>query len=166
MDWLTIQGKGMDLLKKYKYTFVILIIGLFLMVLPQKNGEMPENAQSKEQAAVSLQDSLEAILSKISGAGKVSVLLTEYYGEEKIYQVDESVSETSDSNNRKTETVIISDTSREETGLVRSVMAPVYKGAIVVCQGGDRAAVRLAVVEAVSKVTGLSTNQISVLKMK
>lgn len=35
----------------------------------------------------------------------------------------------------------------------------------MVCQGADNAAVRLAIVEAVSKVTGLGANRISVLKM-
>ena len=39
-------------------------------------------------------------------------------------------------------------------------------GAIVVCQGGDNATVRLAIIEAVSNVTGLGADKISVLKMK
>jgi stage III sporulation protein AG len=39
-------------------------------------------------------------------------------------------------------------------------------GAIVLCQGADVPSVRLAIVDAVSKVTGLVANQISVLKMK
>jgi len=36
----------------------------------------------------------------------------------------------------------------------------------VVCQGADRAGVRLAVVDAVKSVTGLSSDRITVLKMK
>jgi len=36
----------------------------------------------------------------------------------------------------------------------------------VVCQGADDPAVRLAVSQAVSSVTGISTDRISVLKMK
>jgi len=41
-----------------------------------------------------------------------------------------------------------------------------YRGAVVVCQGGDNASVRLAVVEAVSNATGLTSDRITVLKMK
>jgi stage III sporulation protein AG len=39
-------------------------------------------------------------------------------------------------------------------------------GAIVVCQGGDQPTVRLAILDAVSKVTGLGADKISILKMK
>jgi hypothetical protein len=42
----------------------------------------------------------------------------------------------------------------------------VYQGAVVLCQGAADAAVRLAVVEAVSKATGLGADKICVLKMK
>ena len=41
-----------------------------------------------------------------------------------------------------------------------------YLGVIVVCEGADSPAVRLAIVEAVSDVTGLGADRISVLKMK
>ena len=41
---------------------------------------------------------------------------------------------------------------------------PTYRGALVVCQGGDRAEVRLAVTEAVSVLTGLSADRVTVAK--
>ena len=41
---------------------------------------------------------------------------------------------------------------------------PAYQGAVVVCQGGDKAAVRLAITEAVAALTGLSSDKISVVK--
>jgi stage III sporulation protein AG len=49
---------------------------------------------------------------------------------------------------------------------MQTVLAPQYLGAIVVCQGADRSDVRLAIVEAVSALTGLGADKISVLKMK
>ena len=39
-------------------------------------------------------------------------------------------------------------------------------GAVVVCDGGDDAAVRLAVTQAVSAYTGLGSDRITVMKMK
>ena len=44
------------------------------------------------------------------------------------------------------------------------ILYPTYRGALVVCQGGDRADVRLAVIEAVSVLTGLSSDRITVAK--
>ena len=44
------------------------------------------------------------------------------------------------------------------------ILSPTYRGALVVCQGGDRADVRLAVIEAVSVLTGLSSDRITVAK--
>jgi stage III sporulation protein AG len=41
---------------------------------------------------------------------------------------------------------------------------PAYQGAVIVCQGADNSAVRLAVSEAVSALTGLSSDKISILK--
>jgi stage III sporulation protein AG len=64
------------------------------------------------------------------------------------------------------ETVIITDAQRAQQGLVKQVNPPVYLGAVVVCQGADRASVRLAIVEAVANATGLGADKISVLKMK
>ena len=55
---------------------------------------------------------------------------------------------------------------RKQTGLVQQVNPPTYLGAVIVCQGADSASVRLAIVEAVGSVTGLSTDKITVLKMK
>ena len=49
---------------------------------------------------------------------------------------------------------------------MRQVNPPTYLGAIIICEGADDANIRLAVVDAVSKVTGLGANRISVLKMK
>ena len=61
---------------------------------------------------------------------------------------------------------MITDSGRNQTGLIRQINPPVYLGAVIVCQGGDKPAVKLAVAEAVSRVTGLRSHQIVVLKMK
>ena len=97
-----------------------------------------------------------------SDLGKVEVMLTECQGAETLYQTD--IQQSPDS--IREDTVLTSDAQRQDHGLVRQVNPPVYLGAVVVCQGGDSPKVRLAVVKAVMSVTGLSSDKITVLKMK
>jgi stage III sporulation protein AG len=142
-----------------------LLIGLFLMLMPQQKEKPVPQTESLQQQE-NLQTELESILSHLEGAGKVKVLLTQAAGERAIFQTDE-ISETSESGNSvHRNTVLITDSNREASALLQQTMAPVYLGAVVLCQGADRATVRLAIVEAVSRATGLASSNISVLKMK
>ena len=43
---------------------------------------------------------------------------------------------------------------------------PVYQGAVVVCQGASDSGVHLAVIEAVSVLTGLGSDRITVVQWK
>ena len=96
----------------------------------------------------------------------MKVLLTISKGEKKEYQTDEDQSYNETGNDIRKETVIIRDGEDNETALLIQIIAPEYLGAIVVCEGADDANVKLAVLEAVSKATGLRSDSISVLKMK
>ena len=51
----------------------------------------------------------------------------------------------------------------EEVVVTKSIY-PVYRGALVVCDGGDEARVKLAVTEAVTALTGLSADRVTVAK--
>lgn len=150
------------LLKQYRYGIVVLILGLALMILPSQREEEVSVLTDSQVETDDLQKNLEKILSQIDGAGKVSVLLTKSSGEITLYQQDSDISGESS----REDTVVISGTDREETGLIRQVIPATYQGAIIVCQGGDRPAVKLAIVDAVSRVTGLTSDKIIVLKMK
>jgi stage III sporulation protein AG len=169
MDWQELKHRAEEFLKKYRYVMLVLLAGLVLMLLP--SGEQKQEAavpfsESTPEQERDLQASLGQILSMIEGAGKVQVLLTEATGQRTHYQTDEDISTGESSSDTRKETVVITNGSRAESGLVRQVDPPVYQGAIVICQGADSAAVRLAIVEAVANATGLSSNRISVLKMK
>lgn len=164
--------KGLMLLRdfalKYKHAVLVLLIGLALMLLP--SGPRQESAPEAPAAAPAGQEDLETrlsgLLSKVSGAGEVEVLLTVRTGGETLYQTDVE-SDSSETDTRKTSsTVLVEDASNQELGLVRRTDPPVYQGAVVVCQGADDPAVKLAIVEAVSCATGLGADQIKVVKMK
>lgn len=153
-NWLSLAGK-------YRYVLIVVAAGLALMLLPQKEETAPAT-QTIVQRESTLQEDLEDILSGIQGVGKVRVLLTEAQGSRTVYVQDESASQDS----LKTDAVIITDSSRTQTGLISQVLPPVYLGAVVVCQGGDDPVVKLSVVEALCDATGLTADKITVLKMK
>ena len=158
MDWIALRQNAGKHLGKYKYALLILAVGLFLMSFPVKNTQKSEEEATEVTVQEnSMEDRLSFILSQIQGVGEVRVLLTEFFGPESVFQTDGS--------NDRSETVIISDGNRTESGLVKQVLSPVYQGAIVVCQGGGSASVRLSVMEAVANVTGIPANRITVLKM-
>ena len=137
------------------------------MLIPQKSKPSPvadNTSQPKTQAIGTEQ--LAEILQSIEGAGKVKVLLSVATGEKTLYQTDSDRNSSEDANSIKQETVIVADSQRAEYGLVSQINPPSYLGAIVVCEGADSATVKLAVTLAVAKITGLSTDNICVLKME
>jgi stage III sporulation protein AG len=157
MDKLEVREKVMRWLGKYKFVLLILLLGIVLMLIPQKQDKRETPAVHTEEQTL-LSEELEAILANIKGAGKVQVLLSLKAGEEILYQTD--------GDSEKQNTVIITGSDRIESGLVQQILPPKYQGAIILCQGADKPAVCLAITDAVSKVTGLDSSKISVLKMK
>lgn len=168
MDRGEVKDSITALFRKYRWAALILVIGLFLMALPEENPQPAEQPAAQEGGGSEpdLQQQLEAVLSKLEGAGKVKVLLSVALGAENHYQTDEDSQKTLDSLDRRVETVVITAQDRSEQGLVRRTDPPVYLGAVVLCQGADSPSVKLAVVDAVGTATGLTSDKISVLKMK
>ena len=162
----TLQKTG-DFLKKNRYVALVLLIGVVLMCLPsgkKKSAEQVYIAPTVNE--ISVEERLGQILTQVDGAGEVQVFLTVASGEQTIYQTNDTLSQNDNSTNSQIDTVTVTDSDRNEIGLIRQVNPPQYQGAIVVCSGADSPAVRLAVVDAVSKATGLSSDKISILKMK
>ena len=166
MDRVKLQSRLQEYLKQYRYVVIVVLAGVVLMCLPSgKDRTDTERETGAEQTVIvetCLEESLAVILSQIKGAGKVEVLLTEAKGAETVYQSDSSTG----GDSTRLDTVTITDKERTQNGLVRQINPPSYQGAIVVCQGADSPSVRLAIVQAVSSVTGLGTDHITVLKMK
>ena len=166
MDRIAFQEKISAFFDKYKYVLLVVVLGLVLMLWPTRKsdvGTVQPVVQPEQQTSVT--EELMAILGQIRGVGRVRVMITEQSGSRTHYQTDTSGTQDSDSNTHDSRTVVISS-GGTESGLVTSVSPPVYLGAIVVCQGADDPSVRLAVSQAVASVTGISTDRISVLKMK
>ncbi len=152
------------ILQKYKYVMLVALIGIILMLLPSHKEPVKDEIPKVVESSGSTQQELENILSQIEGAGNVRVMLREKIGEETIYQTNDHTSD--EGHTVKMDTVVITDSDRNEGGLVKQIIPSQYIGAIVLCQGGDHTAVKLAVADAVSKITGLGMDKIAVLKMK
>lgn len=168
MDASKTLKKISTLATKYKYAIAILLLGVGLMLIP-KQEEKAESVQQpiiSAQESVSVESQLAEILSQIKGAGRVEVMLTVKEGELTLYHTDTNTSQTDGSENTTNDTVIISDKNRAQSALIRQVYGPKYQGAIVLCAGASDPSVRLAIVDAVSKITGLGADKISVLELK
>lgn len=153
---------------RYRFFVLILLLGILLMLAPtgRKEQQNPAISTATEPAELDLQTQLTALLSKLSGAGKVQVLLSVASGEEVFYQCNENSSTSDSISSINSQTVIVTDSGRNQKGVVRQINPPVYQGAVILCQGADDPRVRLSIVQAVSSAAGLPTHRISVLKMK
>lgn len=156
-----------QLLKKYRYACIVVAVGIFLMLLPVRSGTAkPEEPELQTVTSPSMEERLCDILQQIRGAGLVRVMLTVANGEETIYQFDQNLSIDGSSSSTQKDTVTVTDKDRGQSGLITQVNPPKYQGALVVCQGAENAAVRLAISEAVSSLTGLGTDKITIVRMK
>ncbi len=168
MEWGALSGRAMEYIQKYRYVLLLVLIGILLLSFPKGSEEtqIVEEPLLVDTSRTTLQDALAQILGKIEGAGKVEVLLAEKEGEQVLYQTNEQSTCDQTSSNIRKETVLITGNSRSEEGLIVQINPPKYQGAVILCQGADRAQIRLAIVEAVMGATGLTSDKITVLKMK
>lgn len=155
--------------KQYKLVFILIAAGVILLMLPQKKEQVETSASAgmagaEESFSVNeLEDRLSRILSQVEGAGEVSVMLTVRSGMERILATDQELSEQEYEREAQRKTVVISGGSGEEVVLIGQNY-PIFQGALVVCRGGEDPTVQLRLTKAVSALTGLSSNKITVCK--
>ena len=169
MELLKWNGNIKAWLRKYKYAMAVLLVGLLLMMIPTRQNTSGNKMENEPQSVIKNQDlasELTEILEDIQGAGKVKVMLSEAEGERILYQTDSTYTQSEQSTSSKTQTILITDSNRNQAGLVHQKNPPIYRGAVVLSQGADNPTVRLAIVDAVGKATGLGADKIAVLKMK
>lgn len=159
---------------KYKYVLLVILVGVVLLLLPPLWGEKGEAEESASQttkqddafSTAELEDRLEQILSQIQGVGETQVVLTLKSGPQDILAQDVDTSMDDRGTQSELSSVILSQGSGREDAIVVQQLSPQYQGALVVCSGGDDPEVRLHLVEAVSALTGLGADKISVCKGK
>ena len=166
-----LRGQTAQLLRKYRIPLLVFLLGVVLALVPGRTKKAEAQQLTTETADTvfdlsAVQKQMEALLSAIDGAGRVRLMLTLSSGERVVYQTDSRTVTASGSTTQETETVFRQSGGSEKEPAVQSTVYPTYQGALVVCDGAERASVRLAVTQAVSSLTGLGSNKIAVVKMK
>ncbi len=169
------------LLERFKYPVLILLLGVALLLWPSKKqtpndpaapeSALPEATEDQGQRyREAMERELEGLLSQISGAGKVRVMLTLKTGAEQRYQVDRVQTENREgdrvSSSLEEKTVMADRGSAYNEPAVASRIYPVFQGALIVAEGGGDAEVRYQLSAAVAALLDLGADQITVLKMK
>ena len=171
MEWKDRKETLTGFWNKYKGIVLILAVGLLLLSWPAKEQTVQMEAtemQTEWEVLEATEERMERLLKQIKGVGNLTLMLTLESSARQQLTVDTELSyrgETAapEEYSRKTETVIIS-TDQGDVPVVAYKVSPVYRGAVVVCQGAENADVRLAVTQAVAALTGLGSDRIKVIQ--
>lgn len=164
--------RWIDMLKKYRIVLLFTVLGSLLLLWPDGSETAEVSAASagtEEFDRLQVQQEMEQILAAIEGAGNLRLMLTVSSGTQRELAEDSTLrysgTKVSPSEyERKNETLTVSQGSGTQEVVVTRSVYPDYIGALVVCEGADSASVRLAITQAVSVLTGLSSEHITVVR--
>lgn len=135
------------------------------------------NSNNKEFNEYNLEQSLEDILSKMAGVGKVQVLVTYSETSEVVAMYNEK---NTSNNTEETDTnggtrkisqtdidkeIIYEEKNGEKVPITQKVIMPKIEGAVITAEGAGNINVKTNIIQAVSAATGLSTYRIQVFEM-
>ena len=154
---------GWGVVKKYQYVLLVALVGAVLLLIP--SGEKPAETAAPEEGQQfrleELEKRLEQALGQIEGAGEVHAVLTLKSGSR---QVLAQAVERDGNGGSSFAPVTVGRGAGSQEVVPLQTLAPEYQGALIVCQGGGDPAVRLNILQAVSALTGLGADKISICK--
>ena len=152
-------------IKKYRLPILVLAVGIALMLIPMTGQkEKPAAEKTESYSLIKTQAEMEKILGKIQGVGRVSIMLTLKSGNTLQLAQNKDYNERNNEKKQDTEIIKLNRGSGTQEVVVTQETYPVYLGAAVVCDGADDPNVCLAVTEAVSVLTGLTSDRIKIAK--
>lgn len=157
---------GWGAVKKYQYVLLVALVGAVLLLLPSGEEREVQPAAPETGQLFSLEEferRLEQVLSQIEGAGEVHAVLTLKSGSR---QVLAQTVERDSAGGSTYAPVTVGRGSGSQEVVPLQTLAPEFQGALVVCEGGGDPGVRLSVLQAVSALTGLGADKISICKSK
>ena len=149
-------------LRKNSVLLAVIFLGAVLLLLPRScgSGDDAERETEKEAFSVASEEArMAAALSRIDGAGEVTVVLSLRSGEERIVASDGK-------RDGERETVIISTGSSTESPVTLKTVCPEYRGVLIVAEGAGSPTVERELKLAAAVLTGLTQDKIAVAKMK
>ena len=162
--WPESAQRWKEALKKYQYVLLVMAVGAALLFLPTGDRPAPHTEEpDREEGAVfdleAFEEKLEHTLSQIEGAGEAKVVLTLDGGSRQVLARNQD----RDGEGGGSNTVVtVGKGSGQQDIVPLQTVAPEFRGALVVSPGGGNAQVRLKLTEAVSALTGLGSDRISV----
>ena len=157
------------LLGTYRWALLVVAVGALLMALPTGSGRSAGEGAAEVSAGTAENFDLEGFeqrlaeaLSRVDGAGETRVLLTVADDGRRELARDQEQSD-----GRQTSTVVTvgAGSGRQEVVALRTT-TPHFRGALVVCPGGEDPQVRLRLIQSLSALTGLGADRISVCKRR
>lgn len=168
-----------DKLKKDKKLLIVIAIGLLGMIIlvsgsmseREKKSDLSDNAVPDSEKTLTasdieemLENKLTAIISDISGAGAVNVMVTVNSSGEYVYAENSKTKNGSDSSSSDSEIVIYESADKGDNGLVVSVKSPEILGVAVLCEGGESSVVKAEIVNLVTSLFGIGSDRVYVGK--
>ena len=158
-----------DILNKYRFAVLVALAGVVLMLLPAGKQETEAADTAGKEMPFSLEETerrMAEVLSAMDGVGRVQVMLTLKSGSSLQLAENRSTSLRDTEDRQDRDVVTLNRGSGYEDVVVTEQTYPVYQGAVVVCQGAGDSGVNLAVIQAVSVLTGLGSDKITVVQWK
>ena len=165
--------------KKNIKIILLVIVGLISVILLFGFGSGKSKSTSSNVVTTSsyintmdyckiIENKLIDVLSKVDGAGTVSVMVTVDGSPELIYANEQDKTSSTNSSGSTTSSTysspIIIDANGSSSALVMTEVLPAVKGVIVVSSGAGKVETRLNLLKAVSTLLDISTEQVTVLK--
>ena len=147
--------------KQAAWVLLILAAGL-LLLLPRRTAAAADSREDGFPFSLEAEEKrIETALSRIEGAGKVTVVLTLEASEERVYARNTDSDRQGETGTGRSEER--SEVARVgDAALTVKVAYPRYRGALIVTEGSG-SGLKLDVTQAVAALTGLTTDRITVV---
>ena len=165
--------------KNTKFIIILIIIGLFIIFLPDLVSETRDktdfrasNEGDNLEYAKTLEQRVKAIVERLDGAGECEVMITLENGTERVYAVEsrENKTESSDSErissayDSQKSILTVSSGGNQEPIVVRK-NEPRVRGVVIACEGADNDNTVLTITEAVRTLFSIPSSSICVIKL-
>lgn len=162
--WPEAAQRWKGALGKYSYVLLVIAVGTVLLLLPTGGRDSPGEEEPAREEGTSFdldafEEKLARTLSQVEGAGEARVVLTLDGGSRQVLARNQD--KDGDGGGSNTVVTVGKGSGAQEVVPLQTV-APQFRGALIVCPGGGNAATRLKLIEAVSALTGLGSDRISV----
>lgn len=162
--------------KKMRLIALAAVAGVALLLLgnvftgsgSQKTTNTPlfDNDAYNMQFIQNRQQELQRMIQVIDGVGRVQVEVSLETGVRYVYATnDKSSSDGNAGKSSNESTIIVVDGQNGKEPIVLMRIEPTIQGVVVVCDGADNVFVKQAIIEAVTRLCGISANRVSVAKM-